>query len=89
MIKEYFINKIENAIEKAISNGKLGQMSVYSKGTLAAEKPKNADFGDFAVNVSSLARSAKIAPPMIALIKKIMNILLSAALSILKPVKLF
>lgn len=66
MIKEYFINKIENAIEKAISNGKLGQMSEYSKGTLAAEKPKNADFGDFAVNVSSLARSAKIAPPMIA-----------------------
>ena len=36
------------------------------KFSLIVEKPKNSDFGDFAVNVSSLARSAKIAPPMIA-----------------------
>lgn len=66
MLRDYFIEKIENAIEKAINANKLGQMSEYTKGSLSVEKPKNADFGDFAVNVSSLARSAKIAPPMIA-----------------------
>ncbi|MBR6126296.1 arginine--tRNA ligase, partial [bacterium] len=41
-------------------------MSEYTPGSLLIEKPKNTDFGDFAVNISSLARSAKIAPPMIA-----------------------
>ncbi len=66
MIKDYFINQIEAAAEKAVKNNKLGQMSEFAKGTLVVEKPKNPDFGDFAVNVSSLARSAKIAPPMIA-----------------------
>ena len=66
MIKDYFINKIERAVEKAIENGKLGAMSEYNKGTLVVERPKNPDFGDYAVNVSSLARFAKIAPPMIA-----------------------
>ena len=66
MIKDYFINQIEVAAEKAVKNNRLGQMSEFVKGTLVVEKPKNPDFGDFAVNVSSLARSAKIAPPMIA-----------------------
>lgn len=60
------MNKVENAIEKAIVANKLGQMTEYTKGTLSVEKPKNPDFGDFAINVSSLARSARIAPPMIA-----------------------
>ncbi len=66
MIKDYFINKVENALLEAVKKGQLGQMSEYVKGSLIVEKPKNPDFGDFAVNVSSLARSAKIAPPMIA-----------------------
>ena len=66
MIKDYFIEKIENAIEKAIKAEKLGAMTEFSKGSLAVERPKNADFGDYAVNVSSLARFAKIAPPQIA-----------------------
>ena len=66
MIKDYFIKNIENAVEKAIKSQKLGQMTEYTKGTLIVERPKNADFGDFAVNVSSLARFAKIAPPQIA-----------------------
>ena len=66
MIKDYFIEKIENALLKAVSENKLGQMKDYTKGSLVVEKPKNPDFGDFAVNVSSLARTAKIAPPMIA-----------------------
>lgn len=66
MIKDYFINSIEHAIDLAIKENKLGQMSEYSKGSLVVERPKNSDFGDFAVNVSSLARFAKIAPPQIA-----------------------
>lgn len=66
MFKNYFLDKVENAINKAIAAGKLGQMGEYTKGSLPVEKPKNPDFGDFAVNVSSLARSARIAPPMIA-----------------------
>ena len=66
MIKDYFINSIEHAIDLAIKENKLGQMSEYTKGSLVVERPKNSDFGDFAVNVSSLARFAKIAPPQIA-----------------------
>lgn len=66
MLRDYFLNKIENAIDKAISENKLGQMAEYKRGSLVVEKPKNADFGDFAINVSSLARNARIAPPMIA-----------------------
>ena len=66
MIKDYFISEIENAIEKAVKNNKLGAMSEYVKGTLKPERPKNVDFGDYAVNVSQLARFAKIAPPQIA-----------------------
>lgn len=66
MIKDYFINSIENALENAVKNGKLGSMTEYEKGTLKPERPKNAEFGDYAVNVSSLARFAKIAPPQIA-----------------------
>ena len=66
MLKDYFLNEVDDAIKKAIELGKLGQMAVEDKFSLIIEKPKNADFGDFAVNVSSLARSAKIAPPMIA-----------------------
>lgn len=66
MLRDYFLKKIENAIEKAVKESKLGQMSEYARGSLPVEKPKNPDFGDLAINVSSLARSAKIAPPMIA-----------------------
>lgn len=66
MLKNLFLNETENAIETAIKFNKLGQMQEYKKGSLSVEKPKNPDFGDFAINVSSLARSAKIAPPQIA-----------------------
>ena len=66
MLKEYFLNKVEDATLKAIAENKLGQMNSYQKGFLRVERPKNSDFGDFAINVSSLAKDAKIAPPMIA-----------------------
>ena len=66
MIKDYFLNKIEKAIEKAIAADKLGEMKEYNKESLNVERPKNPDFGDFAINVSSLARFARMAPPQIA-----------------------
>ena len=66
MIKDYFINEIENALEKAVNDNKLGAMTEYTRGTLKVERPKNLDFGDYAVNVSQLARFAKIAPPQIS-----------------------
>ncbi|MGN0030318.1 MAG: arginine--tRNA ligase [Candidatus Gastranaerophilaceae bacterium] len=66
MLREYFLNKIETAIEKAVKANKLGQMTEYQKGSLPVEKPKNPEFGDLAINVSSLARHARLAPPMIA-----------------------
>ena len=66
MIKDYFLENIEKAIECAVKAGKLGAMTEYTGGSLNVERPKNPDFGDYAINVSSLARSAKIAPPAIA-----------------------
>lgn len=66
MLKDFFLKEVENGIKKAVAEGKLGQMGADDKFSLMIEKPKNPEFGDFAVNVSSLARSAKIAPPMIA-----------------------
>lgn len=66
MFKDFFLIKTEDAINKAIKDNKLGAMTEYSTGALAVEKPKNTDFGDFAINVSGLARFAKLAPPQIA-----------------------
>jgi len=66
MLKDFFLNEVKAGIKKAIENNKLGSMSTNDEFSLIIEKPKNPDFGDFAVNVSSLARVAKIAPPMIA-----------------------
>ena len=66
MLKDFFLNEVKEGINKAITANELGQMNAESEFSLMIEKPKNPEFGDFAVNVSSLARSAKIAPPMIA-----------------------
>ena len=66
MLKDFFLNEVNVAIYKATKESKLGQMDVKDEFSLIVEKPKNPEFGDFAVNVSSLARMAKIAPPMIA-----------------------
>lgn len=66
MFKDFFLEEVEKAINKAIGNNTLGQMSEYESGTLAVEKPKNSDFGDFAINVSGLARFARLSPAQIA-----------------------
>ena len=66
MLKQYIIDITEQAIKNAIQDGKLGQMTAEDNFTINSETPKNEEFGDFAVNISSLARNAKIAPPVIA-----------------------
>ena len=66
MIKDFLLAEVKQALVTACKENKVGQMTSAENVTLIMEKPKNADFGDFAVNVSSLAREAKIAPPMIA-----------------------
>jgi len=66
MLKDFFLKEVENGIKEAVEAGTLGQLGVNNEYTLIVEKPKNPDFGDFAINVSSLARAAKIAPPTIA-----------------------
>lgn len=66
MLKEFFLTEVEKAINNAIKNNNLGEMKEYQQGTLSVEKPKNTDFGDFAVNVSALARFARLSPAQIA-----------------------
>ena len=66
MLKEYFLEKVTNTVKNLVEANKLGQMSPSNDFALQGETPKNAQFGDFAVNVSSLARFAKLAPPQIA-----------------------
>lgn len=65
MLKNYFIDITKDAINKAISDNKLGETKELTF-ELNCDAPKNKDFGDFAINVSVLARSAKMAPPVIA-----------------------
>lgn len=66
MLKQYILDVTTNAIREAIANNKLNQMKETDEFVLNAETPKNEEFGDMAVNVSSLAKSAKMAPPQIA-----------------------
>lgn len=66
MLKDFFLDEIENAINKAIKDNTLGEMKEYSSGSLSVEKPKNTEFGDFAINVSALARFARLSPAQIA-----------------------
>ena len=65
MLKDYFIELTKNAISKAISNNELGAME-HLETDLVCDSTKDKKFGDYAINVSALARNAKIAPPMIA-----------------------
>src|SRR5574344_1373032 len=66
MLKEFFTKAVEDAVIEAMNNDELGQMEEFHRGSLSGEKPKNSDFGDFAVNVSSLARFAHMSPLQIA-----------------------
>ncbi|OGI21126.1 MAG: arginine--tRNA ligase [Candidatus Melainabacteria bacterium RIFOXYA12_FULL_32_12] len=66
MIKQIICDKVIYAINQAIKAGNLGQISEDISGIIAIEKTRNAEFGDYAVNVSPLARFAKMPPPRIA-----------------------
>jgi len=66
MFKDRILENFIKALEKAVENNKLGELKEAKFDGLTIEKPKNADFGDFAINVSPLARTARMAPPRIA-----------------------
>lgn len=67
MLKDYFIEITKKAINNAIMDKKLGSATTLDF-ELICDAPKNRDFGDFAINISALARSAKMAPAQIAAI---------------------
>lgn len=66
MLKEYFLGKVNSAINELLKENKLGAMTTENEFSLQTDVPKNAQFGDFAVNVSSLSRYAKLPPVKIA-----------------------
>ena len=66
MLKEYFLDKVNCSVKELVSKSLLGQMKAEDEYSLVAEIPKNIQFGDFAVNVSSLSRYAKLPPVKIA-----------------------
>lgn len=66
MLREEINLKVINAARQAAESGELGQTTPKQAVNLVLEKPKNPEHGDFAVNVSSLARYAKMPPPKIA-----------------------
>lgn len=65
MLKDYFIGIVKNAVLKAIENNELGETKEINF-ELICDKPKNKDFGDFAINISALSKTARIAPAVIA-----------------------
>ena len=65
MIKEFFENKVKEAVKKASLDGKLTGLCDVEL-SFMCETPKNLEFGDYAINVASLSRYAKMAPPLIA-----------------------
>ncbi len=65
MLKEFFEDTVKSALLKAVEAGKLTGFDGIDV-SFICETPKNTDFGDFAVNVASLSRYAKTAPPVIA-----------------------
>lgn len=69
MIKEFFENEVKKAVLKASDELKLPNLNGVEI-SFMCEIPKNTEFGDFAINVSSLSRYAKTAPPVIANILK-------------------
>lgn len=70
MIKDLIKSEFVSAVNKAIENKELGELPFGEAEKLLIEIPKNQEFGDFAVNVSSFARHARLAPPKIAEIVK-------------------
>lgn len=70
MLKEHIEAALHTALERAATD--LNNLSLEPAvfDSLKLERPRNRAHGDYAVNVSSLARWAKLAPPQIAEILK-------------------
>jgi arginyl-tRNA synthetase len=66
MIRELIAQKVAEAIKIAAEKGEVGQLQPQDASVLMIEKTKNPEFGDYAVNISPLARNARLAPPKIA-----------------------
>ena len=66
MLKNLIHQRLETALKNAAAD--LNDLSVDENllESLKIERPKNTDHGDYAVNVSPLARQTKMAPPKIA-----------------------
>ena len=66
MLKDRIRHEVQQALEKA--SGTLNNIEVNPEvlEALKIERPKNAEHGDFAVNVSPLAKQTKMPPPKIA-----------------------
>jgi len=62
MLREFFLNEVKDAVKHAANKGILGQMTGLEDFSLLSEVPKNPEFGDFAVNISSLSRYTKLPP---------------------------
>lgn len=66
MIKKIVYENTLKAIKAAIEDNNLGELKSSENIELAIEKTKNPQFGDYSVNVSPLARYAKLPPQKIA-----------------------
>ena len=62
MLRKYFENVVLDAIKKTEFSDSID----FGELKLNCEIPKNRDFGDFAINVSSLSKVLRMAPPVIA-----------------------
>lgn len=62
MLRKYFAEAVKDAILKAVEHNEAGELTKETMPVIRAEIPKNADFGDFAVNISSLSRYTKTSP---------------------------
>ena len=62
MLRKYF----ENTVIEALKNTEFGPSINFEEIKLNCEIPKNKEFGDFALNISSLAKVLRMAPPQIA-----------------------
>lgn len=66
MLRDKVFENILNAINNAAEKGLLGELKEIAPENIAIEKPRNSEFGDYAVNVSFLSKFAKKPPLQIA-----------------------
>lgn len=70
MIKQIIFEKVLEAVNHAVNSDNIVQLNTHIAGIIVIEKTRNPEFGDYAINISPLAKFAKIAPVKIAEIIK-------------------